>query len=170
MTGDDATVPSAGGLTRRKALSIFIAGAMAAIAGVLASLLGRFFVGRAAADSLPRVRSVAAGPVSRFEASTEPVEAVLSFAETQGYYSESRRKRVFLFTENGRLTAFSSTCSHLGCSVSWDSRKGLFLCPCHGGAYRKDGSVAGGPPPRPLKRLPIEIDRGTVFVNLDETA
>src|SRR5579859_6948901 len=109
MTGKNAPGPSAGGLTRRKALSIFIGASLAAIAGVLSSVFARFFVGRASGDSLPRVRSVAAGPVDRFGGSAEPVEAVLTFDENQGYYSESRRKRVFLFTENGRLTALSST-------------------------------------------------------------
>jgi Rieske Fe-S protein len=41
-------------------------------------------------------------------------------------------------------------CAHLGCPVSWFPESGLFMCPCHGGAYYSDGSRASGPPPRGL--------------------
>jgi Rieske Fe-S protein len=41
-------------------------------------------------------------------------------------------------------------CAHLGCPVSWFPESGLFMCPCHGGAYYADGSRASGPPPRGL--------------------
>ncbi len=36
------------------------------------------------------------------------------------------------------------------------------MCPCHGGVYYKDGSVAAGPPPRPLSRYEIRIEGGQV--------
>ncbi len=55
------------------------------------------------------------------------------------------------------FTAFSINCTHLGCPVNWLQTAGIFLCPCHGGVYYADGSVAGGPPPRPLNHLPVQI-------------
>ncbi len=48
---------------------------------------------------------------------------------------------------------FSIHCTHLGCPVNWRAGAGLFECPCHGGVFYADGSVAGGPPPRPLFQL-----------------
>jgi len=45
---------------------------------------------------------------------------------------------------------FNVNCTHLGCPVNWQAGAKLFLCPCHGGVYYSDGTVAGGPPPRPL--------------------
>ena len=45
---------------------------------------------------------------------------------------------------------FNINCTHLGCPVNWQATAKLFLCPCHGGVYYGDGTVAGGPPPRPL--------------------
>ncbi len=48
---------------------------------------------------------------------------------------------------------FSVHCTHLGCPVNWRAAAGLFECPCHGGVFYADGSVAGGPPPRPLFEL-----------------
>jgi Rieske Fe-S protein len=34
--------------------------------------------------------------------------------------------------------------------VNWQAAAKIFLCPCHGGVFYSDGTVAGGPPPRPL--------------------
>ena len=48
---------------------------------------------------------------------------------------------------------FSVHCTHLGCPVNWRAGAGLFECPCHGGVFYADGSVAGGPPPRPLFQM-----------------
>jgi quinol---cytochrome c reductase iron-sulfur subunit, bacillus type len=61
--------------------------------------------------------------------------------------------------------AFSANCTHLGCPVRWMEGAELFLCPCHGGAYYKDGSVAAGPPPRPLFRYDVRIENGEVKIN-----
>src|SRR5262249_23119652 len=45
---------------------------------------------------------------------------------------------------------FAINCAHLGCPVRWFPQSGLFMCPCHGGAYYEDGSRASGPPERGL--------------------
>ena len=61
-----------------------------------------------------------------------------------------------------RFIAFSINCTHLGCPVRWLPQAKLFMCPCHGGVYYQDGSVAAGPPPKPLTRLPVRITAGRV--------
>jgi len=58
--------------------------------------------------------------------------------------------------------AFSVNCTHLGCPVRWLADAELFMCPCHGGVYYKDGSVAAGPPPHPLTRYEMRIENGEV--------
>jgi len=55
------------------------------------------------------------------------------------------------------FTAFGVNCTHLGCPVNWLSDADLFMCPCHGGVYYGDGTVAGGPPPRALTRLAVRV-------------
>lgn len=55
------------------------------------------------------------------------------------------------------FTAFSVNCTHLGCPVNWRPDAALFLCPCHGGVYYADGTVAGGPPPRALNNLQVRV-------------
>lgn len=65
---------------------------------------------------------------------------------------------------DGRVVAFSMYCTHTGCPVTWTPGAEMFMCPCHGGTFHRDGSVAGGPPPRPLDRLPVRIRGGRVEV------
>lgn len=60
------------------------------------------------------------------------------------------------------IIAFSVNCTHLGCPVRWENGAQLFMCPCHGGVYYKDGSVASGPPPKGLIRYPVRINKGKV--------
>jgi menaquinol-cytochrome c reductase iron-sulfur subunit len=66
--------------------------------------------------------------------------------------------------------AFSVNCTHLGCPVRWMEKAELFMCPCHGGVYYKDGQVAAGPPPLPLPRLQVRIRNGNVEIRTNPTA
>lgn len=60
--------------------------------------------------------------------------------------------------------AFSIVCTHLGCPVRWLESAGLFMCPCHGGVYYANGTVASGPPPKPLPRYPVRVQNGEVQI------
>ena len=60
--------------------------------------------------------------------------------------------------------AFSINCRHLGCPVRWVDGAKLFMCPCHGGVYYEDGSVAAGPPPEPLARYAVRVNDGQVEI------
>jgi len=66
--------------------------------------------------------------------------------------------------EDGSFVAFSINCSHLGCPVRWLPQANLFMCPCHGGVYYQDGTVAAGPPPRPLTRYRVRVTEGKVEI------
>jgi menaquinol-cytochrome c reductase iron-sulfur subunit len=55
-------------------------------------------------------------------------------------------------------------CTHLGCPVRWEAGAQLFMCPCHGGVYYKDGSVASGPPPKALVQYPVRINKQHVEI------
>jgi menaquinol-cytochrome c reductase iron-sulfur subunit len=62
------------------------------------------------------------------------------------------------------FVAFSINCTHLGCPVRWLADADLFMCPCHGGVYYRDGAVASGPPPKALSRYPVRVHGGRVEV------
>lgn len=60
--------------------------------------------------------------------------------------------------------AFAANCTHLGCPVRWEAQAQLFMCPCHGGVYYKDGTVAAGPPPKPLTKYEVRINKDEVQI------
>lgn len=58
----------------------------------------------------------------------------------------------------GTFEGFSSTCTHMGCTVATVS-KGTINCACHGSMYSiKTGKVLGGPAPLPLPKKPVKVD------------
>lgn len=63
-----------------------------------------------------------------------------------------------------QFTAFAMNCTHLGCPVRWIASAELFMCPCHGGVFYKDGRVASGPPPAPLATYPVRVRDGHVEI------
>lgn len=60
------------------------------------------------------------------------------------------------------FVAFSVYCTHTGCPVRWVAGAEMFMCPCHGGSFSRDGNVAAGPPPRALERLAVRVRDGQV--------
>jgi cytochrome b6-f complex iron-sulfur subunit len=64
------------------------------------------------------------------------------------------------------VIAVSAVCTHSGCTVPWNAEQGVFACPCHGGRFNPDGTVAGGPPPRPLTTFEAKIDGDQVLVRI----
>ena len=70
--------------------------------------------------------------------------------------------------EGDRFQVFALNCAHLGCPVRWFPQSGLFMCPCHGGAYYRDGSRASGPPERGLFEYPYRVENGLVTIQAGE--
>ena len=70
--------------------------------------------------------------------------------------------------DNNKFQVFAINCAHLGCPVRWFPQSGLFMCPCHGGAYYSDGSRASGPPERGLFEYPFKILDGRLHIQAGE--
>ncbi|MCH7940269.1 MAG: Rieske (2Fe-2S) protein, partial [Candidatus Marinimicrobia bacterium] len=80
----------------------------------------------------------------------------------------SGREMVLVQTPGG-LKAISTECTHLGCKVYWQAQDAQFFCPCHEGYFDQNGNVTGGPPPRPLESLKVEVDENElIFVHVRE--
>jgi Rieske Fe-S protein len=107
------------------------------------------------------------GPASAFEAlragTSGPEEVVVERSVEDGYMMRRVKERLAVVPDAkaaSGLAALSTTCSHLGCGVSWNAARRAFLCPCHGGVYGPRGEVLAGPPPKPLTRLPLVVSGG----------
>jgi Rieske Fe-S protein len=70
--------------------------------------------------------------------------------------------------EGDQFQVFAVNCAHLGCPVRWFPQSGLFMCPCHGGAYYRDGARASGPPERGLFEYPYKVTNGLVTIQAGE--
>lgn len=106
----------------------------------------------------------AVGAVSAFK-SGETVEVKFEDASSVAWAGVTGQTGAWLRREtDGQFVAFAVNCTHLGCPVRWLQEAELFMCPCHGGVYYKDGTVAAGPPPRPLIRYPVRVNQGQVEV------
>lgn len=70
------------------------------------------------------------------------------------------------------LVAFSQSCTHLSCAVVPRVEDGVFHCPCHEGYFDlRTGKNIAGPPPRPLRRILLELEGSDVFaIGIDEQA
>ena len=96
----------------------------------------------------------------------EPTPVTIRRAHTDGYRQTVNREVVFLIKTNDKVTALSSTCTHLGCRVAWDAEAAALKCPCHGGTFDRSGAVKSGPPPAPLATLATRIESDQVMVEL----
>ncbi len=70
--------------------------------------------------------------------------------------------------EGEEFQVFAINCAHLGCPVRWFQQSGLFMCPCHGGAYYRDGSRASGPPERGLFEYRHKVKDGLITIQAGE--
>jgi menaquinol-cytochrome c reductase iron-sulfur subunit len=109
----------------------------------------------------------AVGAVSQFKIG-ETVSVVFDDASPLPWAGVTARTAAWLRrVADEEFIAFSVNCAHLGCPVRWIEKAHLFMCPCHGGVYYEDGSVAAGPPPHGLTRYAVRVTAGQVEIRTD---
>ena len=72
---------------------------------------------------------------------------------------------ILIHTKEGELRAFSAVCTHLTCSVLYESETETILCPCHNGRFDLSGNVISGPPPAPLESFTLEISGEDIIIS-----
>ncbi len=100
------------------------------------------------------------GPVDNFRIG-QTVQAAIQEPSPLPWAGQTSQTAVWVRRNSADLfTVFAVDCTHLGCPVRWMPDANLFLCPCHGGVYYSDGTVAAGPPPKPLPRYTTQVKDG----------
>lgn len=57
--------------------------------------------------------------------------------------------------DQGSLHAVSATCTHMGCTLRWNTAERSWDCPCHGSRFDADGKVLHGPAVVDLKKMDV---------------
>jgi menaquinol-cytochrome c reductase iron-sulfur subunit len=134
--------------------------------GLSAVVLGIPFVGFLLAPLLKQPPDIwrGVGAVDQFKVG-DTVEVAFEDPSPLPYTGVTARTAAWLRRESEtQFTAFAVNCSHLGCPVQWVPDGELFLCPCHGGVYYRNGEVAAGPPPKALFRYNVRVNNGQVEI------
>ena len=156
--------PSSENPARRRFLSGTIAVIQGAIGATLAFLLG----GAVVAPAFGKRRSTW-WPAAAIDdlPDNEPTPIAIRVTREDGYSQVVERQVVFLVKNSAaEIVALSSTCTHLGCRVSWNAEDETLRCPCHGGVFDRTGAVKAGPPPAPLEKLATRVEGEQVLVQL----
>ena len=87
-----------------------------------------------------------------------------SVGEGQGAVGRSRVGKVLVVRQGEEWIGLLATCSHLGCTVSWNSASKQVECPCHGARYGLRGEVLRGPARQSLGRVELAVDARGIHV------
>ncbi len=156
---DDTTEP--GSHSRRTLFKYLVSGIAAAVAAILAVPLGGFFVGPA----LKKTRAVwkRAGVVNDFRIG-EIRLVVLEPLEFPRWPEDWEQQAAWVYRKgDADFVLYDLHCTHVGCPVNWSPQARRFFSPCHGGVFDQEGRVLAGPPPRPLDRYEVKIDKGVLY-------
>lgn len=94
-----------------------------------------------------------------------PQMVTFSRTRVDGWVVDIRKERAWVVTEaDGKVTAFSPWCPHLGCAYGWDGKLRQFVCPCHDSRFAADGRRTAGPARRGLDRYEARTAGRRVWV------
>ncbi|MDP9295800.1 MAG: universal stress protein [Actinomycetota bacterium] len=72
-----------------------------------------------------------------------------------GIVTSGNRKVAAYRDKKGNVVALSAKCTHMGCTVGWNSATKTWDCPCHGSRYTPSGEVIQGPAAKPLEKTDL---------------
>ncbi len=97
--------------------------------------------------------------ISRYAQWVEPgeVDSVNEIAAGEGAILRQGSRRLAVHRDDdGGLHTLNAACTHLGCSVAWNSAEKSWDCPCHGSRFDLDGEVLHGPARTALSPVALE--------------
>jgi Rieske Fe-S protein len=126
--------------------AVMASGALFAATGALAGLGYAKDRARGSEQKIIEAAQVPAGGVHSFNYPTKDDPAIL------------------LHLENDGFVAYSGTCTHLSCGVYFQEEKNRLRCPCHEGIFDlRTGEPLAGPPTRPLPKIRLREENGTLI-------
>lgn len=90
----------------------------------------------------------------------------LSYFQKGEVYPFGSENMFICCLNDGGIIAVSSKCTHLGCTIQFNSKRNCFECPCHASAFDNTGMVLSPPAIRPLDYYPVTIKDNHIFVDI----
>ena len=147
--------PDADAVPRRAFVGTALGAAGACYAGAIAYPVYRYLAS-------PAERAEAAAAVTEVtlkDAQKLPTGSVLMF-------KFGPKPAMLIHHTDGSWVALSAVCTHLGCTVQYQTGRNVIHCACHGGEYDPvTGKNIAGPPPRPLTRYVAKVMENDVVVS-----
>jgi len=146
-------------LSRRDFLSwLVLGGSLTAAYGLLASYGLRFLY--------PRKKASVAREI--FVATTAQIQPgkPLTWTAPNG-------QNILIHRTGDEYLALSNICPHLGCKVHWEQAENRFFCPCHAGAFDKNGVATSGPPKamgKNLQRYDLVVNGQAIFLKWEDAS
>jgi Rieske Fe-S protein len=79
-------------------------------------------------------------------------------------YPGPEDEAVLLRLPDGRFAAYSQKCTHLSCSVFYETDKSRLYCPCHEGVFDPvTGEPVAGPPSRRLPKIVLRREGDALY-------
>jgi cytochrome b6-f complex iron-sulfur subunit len=130
-------------MNRRRFVNVFFGGSFLATLGAFLYPVVRYLLPPQQAEAVQK--KVVAAKVGDLPPNAAKV---FKFGSTAG---------ILINTSDGKLLAFSATCTHLTCTVTWQADTSTMYCPCHNGRFDLAGQVISGPPPAPLEPYQVDV-------------
>jgi Rieske Fe-S protein len=134
--------------------------------GILRWILGGGFVASAASFIYPAIRFM--NPPDVPEASVNEVLAgkIDDLKPNTGAIVRfGSRPALLIRVGQSEFRAFSAVCTHLNCTVQFQSETRQIWCACHNGLFDLNGKVVSGPPPRPLEEFAVRVRGDEVVIS-----
>jgi Rieske Fe-S protein len=78
---------------------------------------------------------------------------------------------IVIHSADDKVRAFTASCTHLGCIVSYRPQEPGFYCKCHKGKFDGNGvNVPGSKPKSPLTELPVVVEGDLITISLKPQA
>lgn len=165
--------PGASVQPRRNVLAGLAAGVIGTIVAIVPTIPGLGFLlhpllkkkqaGSAAGDDFVKVTTVDAIPA---DGSPRAFPVQMDVQDAWNKYPNRQVGSVFLSRDDkGSVQCFSCVCPHLGCTINYEEKAKLYVCPCHASSFKLNGERNNLIPPRSMDPLTARVnDKGEVEV------
>ena len=87
----------------------------------------------------------------------EKIEALNEIKAGEARLVKFENENIALYRDaNGDLHSVNPSCTHLSCTIAWNTAEKMWECPCHGSRFNEDGEMFTAPARKDLERIRLK--------------